>query len=104
MTTTRAERIIVEVWRYQVDEDTVAETGWRVAYRAFKSLTAAERFARQQAQAARQRYADDYVEAVLCGLVYYMWDWHEAWRGTLRYDEAIEYVDAESNRLIARPA
>lgn len=104
MTTIKSERILVSVYRYEVKDNTIADTAWRVAYRTFKSLNAAERFARQAQEAARGRYPGDYVEAALTGLVYYMWDWHEVWNGWLRYDDDIEYVDAETNSLIARPA
>lgn len=104
MTHPAAERITVSVLRYQVDDNTIADEHWRVAYGAFQSLTAAECYARREVEAARGRYPADYVEAVIVGLNYALWEWHECWRGYLRYDDDIEYVDADSNALIARPA
>lgn len=104
MTKPAAECITVAVLRYQVDDNTIADTYWRVAYRAFQSLTAAERYARREVEAARNRYPDDYIEAVITGLYYEMWDWHPAWNGYLRYDANIEWVNADSNALMARPA
>jgi hypothetical protein len=104
MTNPAIQRITVNVLRYQVDDDTIADKYWSEACRAFKSLTTAERYARREVEAARNRHPDNYVEAVITGFYYELWDWHPAWNGYLRYDDDIEWVDADSNTLIARPS
>jgi hypothetical protein len=75
----------------------------RAAYREFKSLTAAERYARRELKAAQNRHPENYVEAVITGLYYELWDWHPAYNGHLSNGNEIEWIDADSNTLIERP-